>query len=734
MALTILLAYQNTQCEKLTDLSLIQQHNLPMTSNSFLISILLITHALLLQGQNSSVSRQFGSIDSLITREQRNNLSLELKEILEDDEISELVKLFELSRKLERVDASLSLKLSSELIDRSQVMDNDTLIVNGLCHKANAYKILSNYDSAAIVVKEAINLSNKIQFKFGQGQSHLVLAAIEQAQGKYKDGLQNAMQAIEYCQEQSCLAAALNNAGICHYGLGDYGNAVEYYTKGLKEYEEQGDINGQLLPVYNIAACHYYLGQEEKTLEYCDKALLILDEVKNVDINAGVYNIQGAVLFQQKEFSKAAISFQSSVDLYKSVGNVAGIGATLPNIASCFAELGLVERSIEKNLEALALNKENNLIHGQVLAHVSLADGYSRSNKYNSALYHLDQGYTIAESIENKDYLKQILQSQSLTYEQIGNYKNALEKQKALSVVKDSIYSKEQVQRILDVEAKYETEKAALENEKLSADLKLESAKSSQRTYMLLGAAGLFLITLLFLRSLSRKNKKLDAQNIALDEEKSLVTKLKKEQSHRFSNNLGSLATITNIKSSANKNSQESNFLRDNTTKLETVQHLNRLLQFDSSASIAIDMKALLIKIVETFKSLYADSSDDKITYHLELEEILLDADIASNLALAFNEILTNVYKHAFDNTSNPTIHIVLIKHEKEIALSVKDNGIGFKTTHISPDSNGISIINALVANARGTFQYLAEEGTQAIIKIPLSKNDLSISKNQAVM
>ena len=85
------------------------------------------------------------------------------------------------------------------------------------------------------------------------------------------------------------------------------------------------------------------------------------------------------------------------------------------------------------------------------------------------------------------------------------------------------------------------------------------------------------------------------------------------------------------------------------------------------------------------------------------------------------NELITNAFKHAFNNTKNGVIEISLLENNEHVFLTVKDNGSGFDKTVVSKYSIGIDILKGLVIQISGTYQLTSnEKGTY--YKISFSK------------
>ena len=68
----------------------------------------------------------------------------------------------------------------------------------------------------------------------------------------------------------------------------------------------------------------------------------------------------------------------------------------------------------------------------------------------------------------------------------------------------------------------------------------------------------------------------------------------------------------------------------------------------------------------------------DKVILNMELEEVFVLIDSAIPLGLVLNEMISNVFKHAFPHTKNDELFIKLYKEKNEtIHIQLNDNGVG---------------------------------------------------------
>ena len=102
-------------------------------------------------------------------------------------------------------------------------------------------------------------------------------------------------------------------------------------------------------------------------------------------------------------------------------------------------------------------------------------------------------------------------------------------------------------------------------------------------------------------------------------------------------------------------------------------------------------------------------------------EEILLDADLSVAIFRLFQEILTNISKHA----QATDVWVSLTEAEEKIAMEVQDNGCGISTQDMKKqDSYGIRGMHERCQQLKGSFRISSEsgKGTKVSILIPIQE------------
>jgi len=105
----------------------------------------------------------------------------------------------------------------------------------------------------------------------------------------------------------------------------------------------------------------------------------------------------------------------------------------------------------------------------------------------------------------------------------------------------------------------------------------------------------------------------------------------------------------------------------------------------------------------------------NRISFKLELDDVLILIDSAIPLGLVLNELISNVFKHAFPNNAKGEISIRLYKEENGmINLFVSDNGIGVSADFELRKMNSMglqTVFTLLDYQLKGQIKYEKKNG-----------------------
>ena len=193
---------------------------------------------------------------------------------------------------------------------------------------------------------------------------------------------------------------------------------------------------------------------------------------------------------------------------------------------------------------------------------------------------------------------------------------------------------------------------------------------------------------------------------------------LLQEVHHRVKNNLSIVASLMNLQADKSHDEYHKQLFMECRNRLDSIASVHELI-YKAKSYTQLNFKDYLNQIIEHISSSY--SSIKNVHIEKGITDVHVDISTAISLALIVNELITNAYKHAFNTKKDGIIEISLLENNKQVFLTVKDNGSGFDKTIVSKNSIGMDILNGLIEQIAGTYQLTSnEKGTH--YKISFSK------------
>jgi len=214
-----------------------------------------------------------------------------------------------------------------------------------------------------------------------------------------------------------------------------------------------------------------------------------------------------------------------------------------------------------------------------------------------------------------------------------------------------------------------------------------------------------YLCTVLDLTEVRSKEQALSA---ALREKETLL----KEVYHRVKNNLQIVNSLFNLQARALPDGPARTALREGADRIRAMALVHeKLYQSSSLALISIrdylnDLCAHLLQA--------SGAAERGIRIESQVQAVDLPLDTAVPLGLLVNELISNSLKHAFQETSDGKIQIVLSKEENGmLEVVIHDNGVGISEQQMEySNSLGLKLVRTLTRQLSGQFDIENRQGT----------------------
>lgn len=231
-------------------------------------------------------------------------------------------------------------------------------------------------DTALLLGKQALALSEKLQWKKGQAEANHNLAVVQRTLGNYRKALDHNYAALDFAREMNDSArigSTLGNLGSVYYTQGDYPKALEHYLAALKIAESRNEKQRIATQLGNIGSVYLLQEDHRQAISHYRKALKI--DRENHDTAGIAFDLGGigGAYIQRIMPDSALVYYRQAAECEKNAGSKYSNARVLGNIGICWSQLG---DSADTPAERMA--------------------------DYDSALYYYRQSYDIAEEIGDK--------------------------------------------------------------------------------------------------------------------------------------------------------------------------------------------------------------------------------------------------------------------------------------------------------------------------------------------
>lgn len=188
---------------------------------------------------------------------------------------------------------------------------------------------------------------------------------------------------------------------------------------------------------------------------------------------------------------------------------------------------------------------------------------------------------------------------------------------------------------------------------------------------------------------------------------------LLKEIHHRVKNNLQIISSLLEFQAATIENPSLLNLLTDSQNRIQSMALIHEhLYQSQNLAQVQFDkyINQLIKHLCFTF-----DDKIDQITPIIQVNPIQLNLETAIPCGLLVNELVTNVFKHAFGQNQSGSVEIRFYQDELDLLnLIVSDNGVGFDPNIDWNRSErlGLRLVQILARQLNATIDFIANSGT----------------------
>lgn len=335
----------------------------------------------------------------------------------------------------------------------------------------------------------------------------------------YENSLKTLDKAIELQKElndSTSISEALNNKGIILNDLGNYDEAIATHIESLK-IKEALKLEPQEIAYsyYNIGAAYNSIVNFNMSNNYLEKAKAIFSQIDNYREELNAVNMLIAInLKHTKQYTKAIAILKEVISEYQDMNYNNALAGGYNNLGQVYMKTDSVSKAkilFEQSLEISKQYEQKSLV---ALNLTELGNVALSLNNNRKALRYFKEALAIDEETQAKDKVKSDYLDISKAQAKLGNYRKAYENHLKFFKLHDELLSKENYERINELEIQYQSEKKEKEIIIKQNEIKLLKERKQKAEnekwfllILLIGATALAIAIVYGLRQKMKRNK-----------------------------------------------------------------------------------------------------------------------------------------------------------------------------------------------------------------------------------
>lgn len=522
-------------------------------------------------------------------------------------------------------------------------------------------------------------------------------------------------------------AMVYHNLGTIEQVEGDYGEAIQFYIKTLKLFDQAGEKKLYAHTLSNISTLYGLVGNVEKSEKYARECIAIArKEGDEFMVATGSLNLASA-LQEAGRYPESLAPLQEVLEYGKKAKDPYKIILYHVNYGEYLLAFKKDYPAAIKELEKAKELAESIDDEWEVMRESSaLSEAYLKNNELQKAYDTAEKTLLLAKKMKAKDKIEIALSVMAEVNARNAHFETAYEQLQTAYLYKDSLNSEHNKQTLAYLETEYQTEKK---------EFKIQTLEKQQLLYLWLGITALLMVLTLFAFGYMRyrlavsQRKLTEQKNQRLEKEQQLAATqalLQGQEDERsrmakeLHDGLGGL--LSGAKLNLNNMDKKLIISEADGASFEKSIHLldqsiNELRRVAHNLMPESILKFGLDGAVREFlQSIHHDKLN--VTYQSYHIENGINKQLDISVYRIIQELVNNVMKHA----AATEMLVQIRKDEHLLMLDVEDNGKGIHPESTEQQSGmGLAGIRSRVNYWNGTLQIDSSKnkGTSVHIEIP---------------
>jgi signal transduction histidine kinase len=579
----------------------------------------------------------------------------------------------------------------------------DTLKILKLIDDAGTLEV-SNPRASLKLYDEAYRLSIKINYLNGAYKSLFFSGFPYSNIGLYDSTLYRFNKTIAYCKKNNIeigIAKANANIANTYQYKGEYTKAVKYYINAIKSFEKLKDSSSTAISYQNLAAIYTQYKNEKLEFFYLKKAEQFFK--KNDFMNKGLlYSDIGLGYLRYDKFTEALTYFKKAERLLEKTDNKELKFYVVRNFGEYYRLSKNYQKAISYYNSALKLADNSiDIVRKCDLLYIT-SEVHLQVKNYTKAIELASQSLEISKKIKSKELEYKSLKKLSSAYNKINLPQKAFDALEKSYLIKDSVFSDEHLKETALLQTQFETEKKDKSIAKQQVQLKkqeLDLIKSQKEKQLYFTVSMTLILIIIGIWYFFKQRQKYKNKEIIALHQQQEISKLEalidgeENERRRIAQDLhdglnGDLSAIKYRLSTLEESGLSAidsenlikviNMIDDSCAQVRSISH-------NLMPTSIIDFG--LVETIEQYCAKINSSQSIDFDFQYFGTVIVLPKKVETVIYRIVQELINNTVKHSAATKAMVQMNY----HEKELFITVEDNGIGFDTT---TKKNGIGLKN----------------------------------------
>ncbi len=271
------------------------------------------------------------------------------------------------------------------------------------------------FETGTEVLSDSKNKNIFPQIELLRAKSLRYIGIVHSHMGNYNDALEYYSQAQEILNEvrnyftapfkkevDIKIAKLRNNIGIVYSRIGLFDIALNYYLDALDVYIELNDSASIAVAYNSLGIVEARQANLWQALKYFQEALELYSKQNNKVGMAQSYNNIGGIYFQLNNWDEALQLYRRAYETYKELEMSHMIAATLGNIGLTYQNLNDFDKALNYLKQSLDIRVKHNYQGEMVESYNNLGALYSELKDYQAANYYYEKSLELASEIGEK--------------------------------------------------------------------------------------------------------------------------------------------------------------------------------------------------------------------------------------------------------------------------------------------------------------------------------------------